>query len=128
MSVQENVLDGNEQMIDTNIYLIENLEEISCAYKIYEVQGLSRNSPNYEKNLNQLTQILSRDSRSPCITIRYNEKMCIAQPSGSTALSKQVPLVGIQVQIIDLDIEKSLNFDKLNSDTAKLQRVFFSFI
>ena len=127
MSVQENVLERNEQMIDTNIYLIENLEEISCAYKIYEVQGLSRNSPNYEKNLNQLTQILSRDSRSPCITIRYNEKMCIAQPSGSTALSKQVPLVGIQVQIIDLDIEKSLNFDKLNSDTAKIAKGFLQF-
>ena len=114
-------------MIDTNIYLIENLKELSCKYRIYEVQGFSHNSPNYEKNLNQLTQILSRDSRSPCIIIRYNEKMCIAQPSGSAALLKQVPLVGIQVQIIDLNIEKNLNFDKLNSDTAKIAKGFLQF-
>ncbi len=113
-------------MIETNIFLIENLNELSCKYKLYEVSGLSSSSPNYEKNLNQLTQILSRNSRSPCIITKYEGKLWIAQPAGENTLQEQVPLVGIQVQV-DLKNEQELDFTNLNSDTAHIAKGFLQF-
>ena len=127
MSIQKNVLEGNEQMIDTNIFLIKNLDELSCKYRIYQVRGLSQSSPNYEKNLNQLIQILSRESRSPCIITQYDGKMCVAQPLDAKPLPDLVPLVGIQVQIIDLNVEENLDFDKLDSNTAHIANGFLQF-
>lgn len=114
-------------MIETNIFLIENLSELSCKYRLYEVRGLSSGSPNYEKNLNQLTQILSRTSRSPCIITQHDGKMCIAQPSGENTLQEQVPLVGIQVQVIDLKEEQELDFTNLDSNTDHIAKGFLQF-
>ena len=114
-------------MIETNIFLIENLPDLSCKYRLYEIRGLSSSSPNYEKNLNQLTQILSRKSRSPCIVTKWNDRMCVAQPSDANPLQNQVPLVGIQVQVIDLKTEHTLDFSKLNSNTAYIAKGFLQF-
>ena len=37
-------------MTITNIYPIENLDSLTCEYRIYKVRGLGPTSPEYEKN------------------------------------------------------------------------------
>ena len=114
-------------MIQTNIYLIENLGDLNCNYRLYKLRGLSKNYPDYEKNIQHLIQILSRMTRSPCVVVKENNEVFIAQPSDSIDLPESVPLVGTQILIEETAIERKLEFDKLDENNAEIAKGFLQF-
>lgn len=114
-------------MIQTNVYPIENLSELNCKYQLYKVSGISRNASDYDKNVQQLIQVLGRESRSPCVIVKEADTIYVAQPSGSKELPSSVPLVGIQVQITKTSMERELRFDNLQGNDANIAKSFLQF-
>lgn len=106
--------------IETNIYLIENPEQLSCKYRIYKVRGLSQTSEDYHKNLQFLVSEVSRKTNSPCIAYTTDRGTFIAQPDGYEELPESLNLVRAPVRIEKEPELKELRFDLLNSITAKL--------
>jgi hypothetical protein len=106
--------------VETNIYLIENLEELNCKYRIYRVRGLSPSLDDYYKNLQFLVTILSRKTNSPCLAYTTDQGTFIAQPDGYEELPDSLNLVRVIAKIERESELKEIRFDSLNPMTAKL--------
>ncbi|MHA1251868.1 MAG: Piwi domain-containing protein [Candidatus Helarchaeota archaeon] len=113
--------------IETNIYIIENLDDLKCNYRIYDVRGLSKDSKDYFKNIQLMTRRLSYLTNSPCIPFNLNENVCIAQPDEFSKLPKSLDLVRTVVKISLRKNLNELNFNNLNSKTALLAQRFLQF-
>jgi len=113
--------------IETNIYLIENLGELNCKYRTYRVRGLSRDSEGYAKNIQFLVDILSRRTKSPCITFKTDQGTFIAQPEGYPELPDSFDVVRATVKIEKMLELQEFTFDSLNPITAKLALRFLQF-
>jgi hypothetical protein len=113
--------------METNIYAITNLKELSCKYKMYQVRGLSPDSEDYHKNLQLLVKTLSDKTQSPCISLKENETTFIAQPVGYQDLPDLLDLVRVTVKIEKMPTLRELNFDSLNQNTSKLALRFLQF-
>lgn len=117
------------KQIETNIFEIKNLDELSCKYRLYRVKGIPSDSDDYEKNVHLLIDGLSRrkDCQSPCEHVFRNGETFIAQPEGYPELPKEYPLIRTIVKIERLPELKELNFKSLNPETSKLAIRFFQF-
>ncbi|MHA1169496.1 MAG: hypothetical protein ACTSRU_16845, partial [Candidatus Hodarchaeales archaeon] len=113
--------------IETNIYPIENLEELECDYWIYKVKGVPTNSEDYIKNIQLLEDRLSRKSRSPCSIIEMNGEVVIAQQTGFQELPKTMEVVGSVALIEKQPQSLNLNFSNLTSENRKLAHRFLRF-
>ena len=67
--------------METNIYPIEGLEDLSTQYTVFRMIGLSPDSPDYFQNLQILIDRLSRSLRSPVTTIRRDGASFIVIPT-----------------------------------------------
>lgn len=108
------------KQIETNIYLIENLEQLSCKYRIYQIRGLSRDSEDYDKNIQFLVTMLSNKTKSPCVTFKTKDGTFVAQPDGYDELPDSLNLVRAAVKIERIPELQELKFDSLNPQTARL--------
>ena len=106
--------------IETNIYLIENLEQMSCKYRIYRIRGLSLDSEDYDKNIQFLVVKLSNRTKSPCITFKTEDGTFVAQPDGYEELPNSLDLVRTTVKIERVPGLQELKFDSLDPQTARL--------
>ena len=106
--------------IETNMYVIENLEQLSCKYRIYQIRGLSPDSEDYDKNIQFLVTSLSNKTRSPCVTFKTQDGTFIAQPDGFEELPDSLSLVRATVKIDRMPELQELRFDSLNPVTARL--------
>lgn len=106
--------------IETNIYLIENLEQLNCKYRLYRVRGLSPTVEDYHKNLQYLVTNLSRRTNSPCIAYTTNQGTFIAQPDGYEELPASLNLVRVIAKIEREPELKEIKFASLNPVTSKL--------
>lgn len=115
--------------IETNIFEIENLDELSCKYRLYRVKGLDPDSEDFEKNVRILVDSLSRrkDEQSPCEPVYINGKVFIAQPDGYPELPNETNLVRTTVKLEKIAELKELDFKSLNSTTSKLAIRFLQF-
>jgi hypothetical protein len=113
--------------IETNIYLIENLKELNCRYRIYKIRGLTPDSDDYDKNIQFLIDNLSRKYKCPCQAYKTDEGTFIAQPEGFEELPKTFNLVRVSVKIEKTEGLHELKFDALNSLTSKLAIRFLQF-
>lgn len=114
-------------MTITNIYLIENLADLSCDYRLYGVRGISSSSPEYEKNRQKLVDTLSVKSRSPCALHSVDGQMYIAQPVGYSDLPEEVQLVRAQAILTKVDGTRKLDFNKLTKSDIHLAIRFLQF-
>ena len=112
--------------IETNIYLIENLEELNCRYRTYRVRGIPH-SEDYHKNIQLLVDTLSRRTKSPCALFNTDQGILIAQPEGYTELPDSIDLVRATAKIEKLPKLHELKFDSLTPVTAKLASRFLQF-
>lgn len=112
--------------IETNIYLIENLEELNCRYRTYRIFGIPE-SDDYHKNMNLLVDILSRKTKSPCALFNNGQETLIAQPEGYQDLPKSIEVIRAVAKLEKLSEVHELAFDQVNSATAKLASRFLQF-
>lgn len=110
-----------------NIYNIENLKELRCKYHLFKVRGLSPTLDDYDKNVQFLSDRLSRLTKSPCMIWKENGEMFIAQPSGCDEPPTSLPLVGTEARIEATGIERELDYGMLTNDTTPLALRFLQF-
>lgn len=117
---------------EANIYLIKNLNELNCSYRVYEVLGLARNEDRLEehyRNCQYLIDKLSRITQSPCHYYTENDRLFIAQLDGSQykELPGKFDLIRTQVVIEKQPDLKELNFNSLDGLTSLLAERFLQF-
>ncbi len=106
--------------LETNIFLIQNLDKLTCKYTTYRVRGLLKGSDDYHKNLQLLSDSLSSRTRSPCVAYTTDQGTFIAQPVGYEQLPDSMNLIRASVKIeVEPDV-KELRFDALDQVTAPL--------
>ena len=110
--------------IETNIYLIENLGDLRCKYRLYEVKGLPVDSDEYDKNVQLLVTTLTKMTRSPCASYKTKEGTLVAQLEGFPELPESMNLVRFNVKIDKLPNLQELRFDALDPLTANLAQRF----
>jgi len=113
--------------IESNIYEIENLNELNCRYRTYHVRGLNKDSDDYHKNIQFMIKTLSEITKSPCIDFRDGEETFIAQPEEFPELPISMNLVGLTVKIEKDPTSKQLDFNNLNGTTSKMAKRFLQF-
>lgn len=106
--------------IDTNVYVIENLEELSCKYKIYQIKGIPPESKDYDKNIQYLVSKLTNITKSPCESYKTDEGTFIAQPDGYPDFPESYELVRVRAEIIKQNEIGEIHFHSLNDVTKKL--------
>lgn len=106
--------------IETNTYLIENLKQLSCKYRVYRILGLSPSSEEYDKNIQFLVTKLSNKTKSPCVTFKTKDGAFIAQPDGYEELPDSINLVRATAKIERMPELQELRLDSLNTQTARL--------
>jgi|Deesub1362A_J573_1020465.scaffolds.fasta_scaffold16725_1 hypothetical protein len=123
------------EFIETNIYPIKNLEELSCKYKNYQIRGLSPDSEDFYKNFQLLANRLSNITKSPCVPYTTEKGVFIAQPDGHQEPPESLDLIRTSVRIERSGI-RELDFDSLNSTDkvlalrflqSNIQRTFYEF-
>jgi len=116
--------------IETNVYEIENLDELSCHYSIYKLKGLegfNKDTDDYYKNCQILIDKLSRITQSPCITYCDEGETFIVQPEGHQELPTSVPVVGVNIKIEKKSASQRLDFSNLTPLSEKLAMRFLQF-
>ncbi len=59
--------------LETNIFPIQNLKELSTSYQLYKIRGLMQGQDEYDQNVQIIINQLSRKLRSPVtVTLRDN--------------------------------------------------------
>lgn len=113
--------------IVTNIYLIENLEKLSCKYMVYRIRGIPIDSDDYYKITQTLVDILSRKTKSPCALYRKKDEVFIAQPDGYKELPESWDSIRTTIKIEKLSGLKELNFTKTDNTNSNLVQRFLEF-
>lgn len=113
--------------LETNIYLIDNLADLNCKYKVYRVKGLAPESEDFHRNTQFLIDKLSRGTKSPCALFRATEGVFIAQPEGYPDLPATYELIRAKVIIEKQSDLRELNFNSLDSQTSKIALRFLKF-
>src|SRR3989338_7704555 len=113
--------------IETNIYPVENLSELSCKYRVYQIKGLTPDSDDFHENIQALIDRLSKDTKSLCAQFQTDEGVFIAQPDGFKELPPTFDLVRAAVKIEKKSELKELNFSSLDSLTRILGIRFLKF-
>lgn len=114
------------EYFETNIFPIENLDELNCKYRTYKIRGVPE-SEDYYKNIRFLVDRLSRMTKSPCELLSSGQNILIAQPEGYPELPKEIKLVRTSAKIEKLPQLHDLNFSSLTPDTEKLATRFLQF-
>ncbi|MEM2160846.1 MAG: hypothetical protein QXN55_07835, partial [Candidatus Nitrosotenuis sp.] len=110
-----------------NVYLIENLSEIKCAYKLFKVRGLDPESEDYDKNAQILSDKLSRITKSPCEIIKKENELYLAQPVGCQDPPTKFSGVRVDVLIEPTNIVNELNYGELAVEDNQLALRFLKF-
>lgn len=109
---------------ETNIFLIENLEDLNCKYDLYKVRGLNPNSENYHVNKQHLLNILRSKTHTPIQFFKSDKDLLIAQLTGYEDLPDSESLIRASVRIKKLNKDNELRFDSLTKQTAPLAKKF----
>lgn len=105
--------------LETNVFVIENLHQLSCNYRLYRVRGLDRGQ-DYHKNMQLLATRLSAKTKSPCVAYSAGDGTFIAQADGYEELPDSFNLVRSPVKIEKDPNLKQLKFDELDETTTTL--------
>lgn len=54
--------------IETNCFRINGLDALNTTYRLYQIAGLRRDSPDYYSNVQQLVRRLSFQMKAPVTT------------------------------------------------------------
>ncbi|HUJ10669.1 MAG TPA: hypothetical protein VL171_11640 [Verrucomicrobiae bacterium] len=113
--------------LETNVYRIESLTDLSARYRLYRVRGLSPEQDEYYRNLNILVTQLARALRSPVSFIERDGSPWIAVREGDAEPAAQHMLVRRAVYLDRSDETLPLNFANLDAVTQPIAIRFLQF-
>lgn len=98
--------------LETNIYPILNLEELSAQYRLYRVRGLQSDREEYYQNRQLLTKRLSYALKSPVLTTTRGDDTYLIVRDGTGPLPEKYPLIRTQVRFEPASEVLNLDFTK----------------
>ncbi|MGA2385153.1 MAG: hypothetical protein ABSG33_01315 [Candidatus Bathyarchaeia archaeon] len=104
--------------LETSVYLIENPEQLSCKYKLYQVKGLPVDSEDYDKNIQFLVSHLTKTTNSPCVSYKTADGTFIAQLDDFPDLPESIDVVRTNVKLVRIPGLNELHFS--SSDTTMI--------
>jgi hypothetical protein len=96
--------------IETNIFPIENLADLSSIYRLYRIRGLAKEHPQYFQNLQTITRKLSYELKSPVSVIELSEQPHLVLRDDAPEPDSPYPLVRAVVYFDRVPGTKELNF------------------
>jgi len=79
--------------VETNVFAITNLAELSTRYRLYRIKGLHREQDEYYQNLQTITRKLSYTLQAPVASIERDETPFLVIPTGAGDPPSPFPLV-----------------------------------
>jgi hypothetical protein len=112
-------------LIETNCFRINGLEELTAKYRLYQISGLHRDSPEYYSNIQKIVRKLSFQMEAPVTTYDGDDETFLVIPAGAREAPTHVPLVRTVALLIDTGDNLNLDF---TSDRAELNPVRLRFL
>jgi hypothetical protein len=103
--------------LETNVFRIENANELSAPYRLHRVRGLSPEQEDYYRNLNILALKLRREMRSPVCAVQRNGETFVVLRESDAEPRAQHMLIRRAVYLEKSDEIFTLDFAKLDNDT-----------
>jgi hypothetical protein len=100
--------EGTATRVETNVFILKNLEDLSSRYRLYRIVGLRPEHPEYYENRQAIIRKLSYTLRNPVTIIDCNEQPYLVVRGDAPMFLDPLPLVRVKV-----------NFE-LSSDTLEL--------
>lgn len=113
--------------IETNIFEIENLDELDCHYRIYKVLGFNKDSEDYEKNISVLLGNLRSLTKSPCVEFKEGKDTYIAQPVGYPDPPEKLNIIRQTIKIEEMPEGRLLRFSELDENSIPIAIRFLKF-
>lgn len=79
--------------LETNVFAITNLSELSTSYRMYRIKGLHREHDEYYQNLQAITRKLSYALKAPVISVERDEIPYLVIPNDAGDPPSPFPLV-----------------------------------
>jgi hypothetical protein len=115
----------------TNISLVTNPEDLSCEYRLFEIQGLSSKHRDFQKNRQNLINKLSRKLKHPITVIEREEVQYLVTKNDIETIAKlpaDYPVVGgKKVFFHDTKEVFQLDFDSSSSSERAICERFLNF-
>jgi hypothetical protein len=113
--------------LETNIFAIQNLDELSANYRLYLIKGLRPDQSEYYQNRQYLTNTLSRQFRSPILTIQRDDETYLVVRDDVKDLPDRYELVRRRVQFDAASDLLHLDFTRRNPENDEICVRFLQF-
>ncbi len=115
-------------VLDTNVFPITNLRELSSRYRLVEVAGLHPDQAEYFQNRQILERKLSYTLRKPVAVIERDGIPFVVVPEEVSALPADVPLVRVVVQLKPGETTFDLDYTRRTPETDAIALRFLRFL
>ena len=115
--------------IETNCFRINGLEKLNPRYRLYQIEGLHKDSPEYYANLQKTARELNLQMRAPVTTHNIEGEHHLLVPKAFGPPPDHVKLVGAIALLKDTGREINLQFtsDHPELDPVRIRYLQFSF-
>lgn len=113
--------------LETNVFLIENLDQLSAEYRLYRIKGLRPEQDEYYQNRQILIRNLSRELRSPITVIQRNDETYLVVRNDVIDVPKSYPLIRAKVHFELASDVLQLDFTHMNLETNEIGVRFLQF-
>jgi len=114
--------------IETNIFRILNLRELSSTYRTYQIINLHKDQEEYYQNCQQITRKLSYMLRSPVVVIEENGAPVLVVKEGAPPPPKDMVVIRTHVEFKLLDGMVVLDYSVRSAKNDAIAIRFLSFL
>src|SRR5581483_8522684 len=113
--------------IEMNCFYIDGLKALSTQYRLFQVIGLHRDSPEYYHNVQRIIRRLSFLMKAPVTTHDVNDETFFVIPKGYGNPPDHITLVGSVATLKDTGREIDLQFDTSSAGLDPVRLRFLQF-
>jgi len=113
--------------LETNIFLITNLSELKCEYRLYAIRGLSTEQDEYNRNVQILIRDLSYRLRSPVTVIVRDSKPHLVLRTDAAEPPSPFQLVRTTAYFERTDEVLTLDYQNRTAETGRIGERFLQF-
>jgi hypothetical protein len=114
--------------LETNIYPILNLNELSTRYRFVDVAGLHADQAEYFQNRQALERKLSYGLKRPVLVVERGDKPYLVAPEDVTMLPSEVNLVRTVVQLSPQTDVHALDYTRRSPEDDVIALRFLRFL
>lgn len=114
--------------IETNIFPIQNLNDLTLQYDTYRVRGLRRDQDEYFQNRDALTRDLSYKLKVPVLVVERDDGPYLVVPGGAANVPQKFPLVRTFVYLDKVESGIPLDFNARNPESDAICLRFIQFM